>query len=130
MFRGRANGGRMKEFTIKAEPLLRCPFCGGEMEIIHIGPLSPLLKDEYHFACKNMCITSRKSYETEIEAIKSCNTRKPMERILERLEECKETHDRRLLSKKETASFKIKELQFSGCYQNAIEIVKEEGGIE
>ena len=53
-----------------------------------------------------------------------------LQRILERLEECKETHDRRLLSKKETASFKIKELQFSGCYQNAIEIVKEEGGIE
>ena len=110
--------------------LLSCPFCGGEMKIIHMQPLSPLLTNEYHFACENMCITSRKSYNTEIEAIKACNTRKPMERILERLEGCKATHERRMISQKETVAFKIKELQYSGCYYNAIEIVKEEGGFE
>lgn len=108
--------------------LKRCPFCGGEAEILEHDNGWAI----WHcIMCKN-CKASqewRKGYTKE-EAIKAWNTRKPMERILERLEECKETHDRRLLSKKETASFKIKELQFSGCYQNAIEIVKEEGGVE
>ena len=118
----------MKEFTIKAEPLLRCPFCGGdavtaEMYNTKLKKLFPIVK------CLD-CECRTPMTETFEEAITAWNTRKPMERILERLEECKETHDRRLLSKKETASFKIKELQFSGCYQNAIEIVKEEGGFE
>lgn len=113
----------MKEFTIKAEPLLRCPFCGGEMEIIHIGPLSPLLKDEYHFACKNMCITSRKSYETEIEAIKACNSRKPMERILERLEETYDVTHENYMKDRDLITLGKKY-----GLEHAIETVKE-GGI-
>lgn len=108
--------------------LKRCPFCGGEAVTaeaynIKLKKFLPIVKC-FDCGCKTPMA------ETFEEAIDAWNTRKPMERILDRLEECKETHDRRLLSKKETASFKIKELQFSGCYQNAIEIVKEEGGIE
>ena len=108
----------MKKITV-----LSCPFCKEELEVVGKG---------HYFAHKiNGCILQHLCFEIDDdEAVKRWNIRKPMERILERLEECKETHDRRLLSKKETASFKIKELQFSGCYQNAIEIVKEEGGIE
>ena len=107
----------MKKITV-----LSCPFCKEELEVVGKG---------HYFAHKiNGCILQHLCFEIDDdEAVKRWNIRKPMERILERLEECKETHDRRLLSKKETASFKIKELQFSGCYQNAIEIVKEEGGI-
>ena len=113
--------------------LKRCPFCGGEAEMGRKRScFDHWEQGDFIPRCKDTKCLGRlyRTYKTEEEAITAWNTRKPMERILERLEECKETHDRRLLSKKETASFKIKELQFSGCYQNAIEIVKEEGGIE
>lgn len=108
--------------------LLSCPFCGGEHIIESCNEFVPCLKCLGCGSIMTVSMDFKGNYKKEL--IKKWNTRKPMERILERLEECKETHDRRLLSKKETASFKIKELQFSGCYQNAIEIVKEEGGIE
>ena len=60
------------------------------------------------------CRSKTKLYNTKASAIKAWNTRKPMERIAERLEEIEEyTNDFRVVipSKK------------------AIEIVKEEGGL-
>lgn len=55
--------------------------------------------------------------------------RKAFERVVARLEECKKTHEKRLLSTKLKPHEKIKELRLAGCYINAIEIVKEECGI-
>lgn len=55
--------------------------------------------------------------------------RKPFERVVERLEECKKTHEKRLFSTKLKPHEKIKEVRLAGCYINAIRIVKEECGI-
>lgn len=88
--------------------LLRCPFCGGEAE---------LLKGQCEIDNYVMCLECRsktKLYNTKASAIKAWNTRKPVERLVERLEEIEEyTNDFRVVipSKK------------------AIEIVKEEGGM-
>ncbi len=59
------------------DKLLPCPFCGGEMEIINVK-LSPLLVRNFIYKCKNQCIESIHSFNTEAEAIKASNTRRSM----------------------------------------------------
>lgn len=54
--------------------LKKCPFCGGEMEILNVSE-SPLYVHDYIFGCKNHCIHSVRSFMTEDEAIKACNKR-------------------------------------------------------
>ena len=64
-----------------SETLLRCPFCGGEAE---------LLKGQCEIDNYVMCLECRsktKLYNTKASAIKAWNTRKPMQNIVERLEE-------------------------------------------
>jgi hypothetical protein len=97
------------------DKLLPCPFCGGEMELVNVEH-SPLLLGNCVFKCKKGCIESVHSFNTEEEAINACNTRKPMERIIERLKE------------KEKQRWLV--LAERNGYERAIEIVKEEGGIE
>ena len=61
--------------------LLRCPFCGGEAE---------LLKGQCEIDNYVMCLECRsktKLYNTKASAIKAWNTRKPMEDIVDELEE-------------------------------------------
>lgn len=74
----------MKE--IKLQP---CPFCGGEMRIINVRK-SPLYFSNYIFACENRCISSSRSYPRKEDAMKACNTRKPIDSVRERLEELKQ----------------------------------------
>ena len=124
-------GGRMSDKTsdknkqaIKtSDRLLSCPFCGGEAEICD-GCIEEFLKTEHmkYVQC-NYCKASTKLYFTEKEAIKAWNTRKPMERIMERLKE-------------EPYINKGGELFLNGYNEDCLplrkvfEIVKEEGGIE
>lgn len=65
--------------------LLQCPFCGGKMKIVDVSESMPHT-GRYIFRCENSCIKSH-SFMTEQEAVRACNTRKPMERIVEQLEE-------------------------------------------
>ena len=60
--------------------LLPCPFCGGEAELVG---------DNYHWVLCKGCLGGSHAFETAEDAIKAWNTRKPMERILERFEELK-----------------------------------------
>lgn len=60
--------------------LKKCPFCGGEMEILNVSE-SPLYVHDYIFDCKNHCIHSVRSFMTEDEAIKACNKRATEEEI-------------------------------------------------
>ncbi len=78
-----------KESKKKLPKLLSCPFCGGEAHVYRSE--SKILGETFYaIDCdSNECIvhTMVADYSTEKEAIEHWNTRKPMERIVERLEE-------------------------------------------
>ena len=67
------------------DKLLPCPFCGGEagMDADKIGKG----KELYYVYCKNDCITQYGYSYSKENAIEKWNTRKPIERIVEQLEE-------------------------------------------
>ena len=102
--------------------LKRCPFCGGEV-----------LLDREDIFCDNCHLSMRifdrylsreaETYqEARIQTIEQWNTRKPMEEIVERLEEGHEwarTHG---------AYERFREGRVSG-FRTAIRIVKEVGGM-
>lgn len=102
--------------------LLPCPFCGGEA--MHYGGAG-----QHCIRCKSCFNTNEKliggtlydAFATPEEAAKDWNTRKPMERIIEMLEEEKDF-------------FKHDELDYGiGSYRafgKSIQVIKEEGGIE
>lgn len=100
--------------------LLRCPFCGGEAE---------LLKGQCEIDNYVMCLECRsktKLYNTKASAIKAWNTRKPMQNIVERLEiKLSDTVY-------EKATQESNESYLNGLsigYCEAIGIVKEEGDL-
>ena len=100
--------------------LLPCPFCGGEARVRDCTreEQTTIVNGQMHkmCGCKDYCVEMF-GY-TEEEAIKKWNTRKPMERIIERL--------------KENSNFLLHEMGDSKMYagnESAIEIVKEECGI-
>ena len=101
--------------------LLPCPFCGGEAVVYD---------DDYnHYAigCKLCCdVTPITTWEdTEEKAVAIWNTRKPMERIVERLEDIKKVNPLgRIGHPKVVRSETIR------VVNKAIEICKEEGGID
>ena len=68
--------------------LLPCPFCGGEAECYTVQTIQ--LETGFVVKCKNldcvMCFGGTLR-QTPKEAIKAWNTRKPMEQIVERLED-------------------------------------------
>lgn len=109
--------------------LLPCPFCGGEVEIVGINNENP-----FYVVCENCGLEfGHPDYGKEYhyyQIIKAWNTRKPMERIVERLQGKKKT----LCG---TYDFYTKPLDRPSCkiaFNNgiceSIEIIKEEGGIE
>lgn len=91
--------------------LLPCPFCNEELEIVGKG---------HYFAHKiNDCILQHLCFaKDDEEAIELWNTRKPMERIIERFEE--------EIEQNPEASLR----EYRAGFYKAIEICKEEGGIE
>lgn len=58
--------------------LLPCPFCGGEAELVG---------DKYHWVLCKDCKGGSHAFENVEEAIEKWNQRKPMQEIIERLEE-------------------------------------------
>lgn len=97
--------------------LLNCPFCGGEADLSN----SAVKKDDtwlWSIECVECgCFMDD---ESECHVINRWNTRKPMERILERLEEKAKEYTN------DDLSYRI---PWFGI-EEAIEIVKEEDGIE
>lgn len=97
--------------------LLPCPFCGGELTTYAekkgwTSATGNILK--YGSMCKTVnCFVTPAIHDTKDEAIKQANTRKPMERMVIRLETvigC--------------------ELHLLRLKEKILQIVKEEGGIE
>lgn len=71
--------------------LKRCPFCGGEAKLMRF----PKCERKYVVICENeQCMASVGNYsQSKEKAIEAWNTRKPMERIVEQLEECYERYE-------------------------------------
>jgi Lar family restriction alleviation protein len=102
--------------------LLPCPFCGGKADLFSWSQIP--LNYQYGIECRE-CHTlfQINQYDTTMQdTIKQWNARKPMERILTRLEECE----------KDCRQYKyMTDFQAQAkAYLKAQEIIKEEGGIE
>ena len=99
-----------------------CPFCGGEAKIDCYLYFDEF--DDWFIRCTS-CFCRTRTFKTKKSAILTWNNRKPMERIVERLEEAKS------YTVVET-TLKNHEIAWSGlCIPKyeAIKIVKEEGGM-
>lgn len=116
--------------------LLPCPFCGGE------ASLKRDQKDdfvEYSVGCYNrgcVCAAHTYCYYDKEEAIRDWNTRKPMERIIERLEEKTEflkdytKYGNKNAKQQEKSYSTMMMYEVSDLVEDLIDVVKEEGGIE
>lgn len=103
--------------------LLPCPFCGGKAIVSQDS-------DGYYVTCKNDCVVQMKSY-LEREAINAWNNRKPVERILERLEELYKYNAEQADIYKDGNGAYMREkkemyMDRANCYGVAIRTVKEE----
>lgn len=106
--------------------LLPCPFCGGEAECSEHhednGGVEVYYRERTYYlvSCSKCMVTMANEIDKE-SVIKQWNTRKPMERIVERLEE-------------EQKGYICDEDDYCegayNAYRDAILVVKEEGGIE
>lgn len=101
--------------------LKRCPFCGGEAKILETDVGS------FRVICKECsCSVGRYWYWSIEEAINAWNTRKSMERIVERLEHFNEEVFVRANGR---ANGKSIAYGYSKGIEKALMIVKEEGGL-
>lgn len=120
-----------------SDKLLKCPFCGGEAELKYARQKLPFSGEinSFFVTCKNCgCSTpyfsemniyyskdyKEKEKELKEKTIKTWNTRKPMEMILERL---KEKH----VESEKCPKFKKAFRQVA--FEEAMKIVMEEGGL-
>lgn len=111
--------------------LLPCHFCGGEARlfkthenqhgIIHENDGCPISTE--HFVGDWV-------YDTAEEAIKAWNTRKPMERIVERLEEYRDDFMNDVYEELREDADNCRANRIIDRFDEVIEIVKEEGGID
>lgn len=97
--------------------LKKCPFCGGEARLMKF----PKCERKYVVICENeQCMASVGNYSYSKEkAIEAWNTRKPIDRIVERLEEEYKTYN----------SNSYEDDFIAQGVMIAIEIVSEEGGM-
>ena len=102
--------------------LLKCPFCGGEAKIDKTITNTVSVECTVCHASSRIILCTEGDIEQK--AIKVWNTRKPMENIVERLG-----------NKHNESTINYHNLKDASClgerhaYRNAIEIVKEEGGL-
>ena len=102
------------------ERLLLCSFCGGEAKVAH--EYTEAWKLEYVMCFRCGCSTPPAISEDTV--IQIWNTRKPMERIVERFEKSAEFYQKRWIISTKDADYGR-----SDAYEIAAEIVKG-GGVD
>ena len=117
-----------------SDKLLPCPFCGGEAELYSyeaerviydsdtLGYVDTEYFTKYGVSCTG-CNCLMAEYKSEEQAIAAWNTRKPMERIVKRLEE-----QRKAVTAWDSDKRYIYKEGADWMGEKAIEIVKEEMG--
>lgn len=107
----------------------RCPFCGIPLKLVGSKRRG---NQHYLHEYNNNCILNGFGFTATDENIQHWNTRKPMQNIVERLEECYERYeDLEYYEHLENG----RSLDFEYCHgkkdgvNEAIEIVEEEGGM-
>lgn len=106
--------------------LLPCPFCGGEASVLSDCSYSRTDGETMYYVRCQYCASESSWEYSEEEAIKRWNTRKPMQEIVERLEEVgkEEIKIHRARCNGKTLAF-----GFMLGIQQAINLVKEVGGM-
>ena len=111
--------------------LLECPFCGGEAFVDTHKFWDVEAKDftvkTYGVRCYECQAGTMQYFRTEEDAIKQWNTRKPLERIVEQLEERHKFYENRFAEMSGTDR-DIEDWGSIKSYADAIEIVK--GGVD
>lgn len=99
----------------------RCPFCGIPLKLVGSKRRG---NQHYLHEYNNNCILNGFGFTATDENIQHWNTRKPMQNIVERLEEQVEESATDYYDWEDISYLREKK-----AYQKAIEIVKEEGGL-
>ena len=107
--------------------LKKCPFCGGEVEMF--TEQLDAVRDCYNFHCESCNMSVYYDYSDKEEAIEKWNTRTPVDKVIERLEERKLVSRCRGIELSCTGGYGkiIDEINFGmhKAYSQAIEIIKE-----
>ena len=111
----------------KTEEILNCPFCGGEATTF---PKKFIDGRKFGIMCKEtFCCIIPANFNTKEEAIKAWNTRKPMDDILEMLQdELQFAGKEKVRVKKENPLQFDRVVGYSDGIAVAIDIVRKEGG--
>lgn len=113
--------------------LKNCPFCGGEAEIISscfVGWDKQIICKKCGASTRYLCgVTPSQATKN---AIKKWNTRKPMERIIEKLELYADDHRnfKELQRKNGNKQLETIHSNIVDAFMYSVGVVKEEGGIE
>ena len=106
----------------------RCPFCGGEAKIDCYLYFDEF--DDWFIRCTS-CFCRTRTFKTKKSAILTWNNRKPMERIVERLEE-----ENTLIKeqRKEAIEYDDEQMIFATnnqirAFDYSLRVIKEEGGM-
>lgn len=116
-----------------SETLLRCPFCGGEAQLQQIPSAT---WDKFVVTCKSSkCCAfyigycDEGLYDTRTKAVEAWNTRKPMERIVERLEEHRDDFMNDVYEELREDADNCRANRIIDRFDEVTEILKEEGGM-
>ena len=110
-----------------SKTLRKCPFCGGEAKIDKTITNTVSVECTVCHASSRIILCTEGDIEQK--AIKAWNTRKPMERIVERLEEYRDDFMNDVYEELREDADNCRANRIIDRFDEVTEIVKEEGGM-
>lgn len=105
--------------------LKKCPFCGGEAMIDNY---EKMLTGRYYMIVCRKCKCNSEKFKIKENAVRAWNTRKPIQNIVEELEEQRKIYKEAWKTTDWTPD-KTAYINSAIAYRNAINIVKEKCGL-